>query len=78
MNKDIINHDKNGNLHGVQIEYHSNGNIRWIDNYHHGILNGYEAWFRSDNSIDFKDYYNMGKRIYDEDHLWSKQIEIKI
>ena len=49
MNKDIRNYDKQGKRHGIQIDYFSNGNIKWIDNYHHGKLNGYEAWFRLDN-----------------------------
>ena len=35
------------------------------------------VWFNEDNSIDFKQYWNMDKRIYDEDH-WGNQIEINI
>ena len=77
MKKDIINRDKNGNLHGKQIYYHPNDNIGWIENYHHDKPNGYLAWFNQDNSINFKDYWNMGKLIYEEDH-WTNQINIKI
>ena len=78
MKNDIRNYDKNGNWHGLQITYWSNGNIRWITNYHHGKLNGYEAWFNPDNSINFKSYWNMTKWIYEEDHEWNKQIQINI
>ena len=78
MKKDIRNYDKNGNYHGEQISYHSNDNITWIYNYNHGIRNGYHAWFKSDKAIDFKNYWNMNKLIYSENHHWSKQIQIKI
>ncbi len=78
MKNNIINRDKDGNRHGVQIDYDPNGNIKCIGNYHHGISYGYSAWFKSDNSIEFKEYRNMGKWIYEEDHEWNKQIEIKI
>ena len=77
MKNNIRNRDENGNLHGKQISYHSNDNISWIYNYHHGKYQGYQAWFNIDKSIFNKSYYNMGKRIYSEYH-WSKQIGIKI
>ena len=78
MNKDIRNRDKNGNLHGKQIDYHLNGNICNIDNWYHGEPNGYSAWFKVNGLINDKEYFNMGKRIYEEDHLWHRQIRIKI
>ncbi len=78
MNKDIRNYDKQGKNHGKQISYHTNGNTQWIYNYHHGKRNGYIALFKSDKSIYFKQYWNMGKWIYNEDHWDNKQIQIKI
>ena len=78
MNKDIRNYDENDNLHGVQIDYHSNGNICWIVNYHHGKRNGYIAWFYKDKTIEFKGYCNMDKLLYSDSHSWNNQIEIKI
>ena len=77
MNKNIINLDENGKYHGKQINYHSNGNIRWIGYYHHGKPNDYHASFYTDNRIDFKSYCNMGKWIYSEYHD-DKQIKIRI
>ena len=77
MNKDIRNFDEQGKLHGQQITHHTNGNIWFITNYHHGKRHGYRVWFYKDKSIEYKQYCNMGKWIYDEDHL-NKQIQIKI
>ena len=78
MKKDIENYNKQGNLHGVQIHYLLNGNIRWIRNYYHGLWHGYRVSFNLDNSIFNKQYWNMDKVLYIEDHEWSKQIQIKI
>ena len=78
MNKDIRNLDKNGTAHGKQIWYYANDNINWISNYHHGKVHGYRAWFKSDKSINIKTYWNMDKSVYSENHLGSKQIEIRI
>ena len=78
MKNNIRNYDKNNNLHGEQITYHPNGNIWWIYNYHHAKWNGYQADFNSDKSIGFKQYLDMGNRIYEEDHGFNEQIEIKI
>ena len=78
MNKNIINKDDNGNWHGKQIYHYSNGNIRWIGNYHHDKANGYRAWFKSDKTIRFKQCWNMNKWIYSEDHWANNKIEIKI
>ncbi len=78
MNKDIINKDENGKYHGVQIDYHSNGNIKWIANFNRLDLNGYLVRFNPDNSINYKSYWNIDKCIYNENHAWSKQIEIRI
>ena len=77
MNKDIRNRDKDDNLHGEQITYYINGNMMWINNFHHGKRNGYQAWFNPSNIILHKVYFNMDKKIYKEIHL-SKQIKIKI
>ena len=78
MNKNVINKDDNGNLHGEQIRYWPNGNIFCIDNWYHGKAHGYEVSFNLDNSIAYKCYWNMGNRIYEEHHGWYKQIEITI
>ncbi len=77
MSKNIINLDKDGKLHGKQIAHYSNGDIRWIANYHHGKPHGYRAYFNKDNSNFNKTYWNMDKLIYSEDH-WRKEIQIKI
>ncbi len=77
MNKGIINRDKDAKLHGEQIYYHPNGNISRIGNYHHGKRHGYVVWFYDDNTIRYKQYYNMGKLVYDETH-YHKQIKIRI
>ena len=77
MNKDISNYDKQGNRHGKQIYHYSNGNIRWIMNYHHGKHHGYQDSFNPDKSINYKRYWNMGEWVYNENHYY-KQIEIKI
>ncbi len=77
MKQNIRNYDKDGKAHGKQIWYYSNGNIRWISNYHHGIYHGYQDSFNPDNSIRYKEYFNMGKWIYNENH-WRKEIQIKI
>ena len=77
MKNNIRNYDKNNNLHGVQITYHPNDNISCIENWYHGIYHGYKAWFKSDNSIDLKLYYNMGKWVYSENYF-HKQIKIHI
>ena len=77
MKKDIRNKDEQGNLHGEQIDYHPNGEIRWILNYHHGKPHGYIAWFYSDNTIEHKSYWNTDKKIYGENHYYN-QIEINI
>ena len=74
----ITNTDENGRYHGEQKDYYANGNIGFIANYHHDKRHGYEAWFYSDKTIMYKEYWNMGNRIYVEGHLWSKQIEITI
>ena len=78
MKKDIRNYDKNGKWHGLQITYYHNGNICEIVNYHHGNKHGYRAWFYKNKSIYFKQYRDMGKWIYNEDHWDNKQIQIKI
>ena len=78
MKQDISNYDKQGNYHGVQIDYDTNGNIRWIRNFHHGKYHGYRTFFNLDNSIQFKTYWNMDKRIYKEDHWIHMQIQINI
>ena len=57
-----------GLLHGEQISYYSNGNVKW-NNYHHAKSNGYQARFNPDSSILFKRYWDMNKYIYEEDHL---------
>ena len=77
MNKDIRIRDKQGKLHGKQIDYFSNGNINFIENYNHGLRHGYLVYFNTDKSIEYKLYFNMGNRIYKESH-WTKQIKIKI
>ncbi len=77
MKDNIRNKDKNGEYHGEQIDYHSNGNIQWIRNYHHGKPNGYRTFFNQDKTISFKQYWNMNKWIYKESH-WTNQIQIKI
>ncbi len=78
MKKDIRNLDEQGKLHGKQIDYYSNGDIWFIYNHHHGNAHGYHAWFNDNDGINDKTYCNMGKLIYNEDHLNKKQIEIKI
>ncbi len=78
MKNNIENKDKQGNRHGKQIWYYINGNIQFIANHHHGKLNGYQAWFKSDNSIRYKQYLDMNKWVYDEDHWFNNQIKIKI
>ncbi len=78
MKNNIINLDDNGNYHGKQIYYWSNGNIQWIENFHHDIWYGYQVGFNKDKSINYKDYYNMDKLIYSENHCYNNQIEIKI
>ena len=77
MNKDIINLDKQGNLHGKQIYYHSNDNITWIENYYHGKYHGYQAWFKINGLTNDKASFNMNECIYSEAH-WTKQIQINI
>ena len=77
MKDNIRNKDKQGKRHGKKISYHPNGNIRWISNFHHGKRHGYLAWFYKDKSIQFKQYCNMGKWIYDEYH-YDNQIQINI
>ena len=78
MRNNIRNTDKQGKLHGEQIDYYSNDNISWIENYHHGLWHGYQIGFNPDNTISFKQYCNMNKWVYEEDHVWSNQIRIKI
>ena len=77
MKQNIKNKDKQGKRHGKQIRYYPNGNIFCIDNYHHGKWHGYQAFFNDDNSIEYKEYYNMGNSIYSEDH-YHKHIQINI
>ena len=74
MKKHIRNRDKDGKL----ICYYPNGNICNIDNYYHGLLNGYSAWFKICGLTNVKEYFNMGNKIYIEDHLFNKEIQIKI
>ena len=70
-------YDYNGNWHGVQICYYPNGNIMWIDDYHHGKFHGYSAVFNPDKSINYKEYWNMDNMIYNEYHA-NNQIQINI
>ena len=78
MSKDIENIDKQGNRHGLQIECWTNGNIWLIENLYHGLWDGYDATFNRDKSIRYKTYWNMNKWLYDENHWFNNQIEIKI
>ncbi len=77
MKNNITNKDKQGKPHGEQITYHPNENISYIQNYHHGNDHGYIAGFNEDNTIRYKLYFNMGNRIYKEDH-WTNLIKIRI
>ncbi len=77
MKNNITNLDKQGKLHGLQIDYYSNGNIMCITNYHHGLWHGYRVSFNQDKTTYFKGYCNMDKLIYSENH-YHNQTKINI
>jgi antitoxin component YwqK of YwqJK toxin-antitoxin module len=71
MTKDIINKNDNGNKHGIQIGYHSNGEPDYKRYYINGKKHGEQIEYHSNGNghIEFKYYCINGKYVSREEYL---------
>jgi antitoxin component YwqK of YwqJK toxin-antitoxin module len=59
--KNIVNRNDKGQLHGIQIIYHNNGQIRHRWNYHNGKEHGEHIGYYETGQICYKENYVNGK-----------------
>jgi antitoxin component YwqK of YwqJK toxin-antitoxin module len=59
----------NGEYHGEQIGYHSNGKIAYKDNYINGKQHGIQVGYYSNGQISYKKNYINGKRVSNEEWI---------
>jgi antitoxin component YwqK of YwqJK toxin-antitoxin module len=62
MKKDIVNRNDNWELHGIQIGYYDNGNIKSKKNFVNGLQHGEQLMYYSNGDISFKYKYINGKK----------------
>ena len=55
-----------GELHGLCIWYHPNGNIDYKRRYSNGKSNGICESYRSNGKLLYKEYWLKGKYVYEE------------
>jgi antitoxin component YwqK of YwqJK toxin-antitoxin module len=69
MKKDIVNTNDKGQLHGIQIGYHSNGKIAYKENYINGNKHGDHIGYYSNGKIIHKKIYINGEQVSQEEWL---------
>jgi antitoxin component YwqK of YwqJK toxin-antitoxin module len=79
MKKDIINKNEQGQLHGIQIGYHPNGQIWFKENYINGNKHGEHIGYYNDGQISYKENYNINGNYHgeqigyrDDGEIWYK------
>jgi antitoxin component YwqK of YwqJK toxin-antitoxin module len=79
MKKDIVNKNDKNQLHGIQIGYWSNGQIRHKYNYINGKLHGELIGYYKNGQIRYKEncingeYHGEKIGYYENGQIWHKQ-----
>ena len=56
---------KNNILHGMWLEYYTNGKTKYSVKYNFGIKDGSELWYYENGNIKSETVYKMGKVVFE-------------